>query len=78
MTFNDSSDDQIARLAQSTATPKAKKTLRFYLVIVTLCFLSVLSALENTVVSTSLPSIAKDLELGNSYVWVTNVFFLTA
>ncbi|KAK2858378.1 hypothetical protein FQN49_004797 [Arthroderma sp. PD_2] len=33
---------------------------------------------ENTVVTTSLPSIAKELELGNSYVWVTNVFFLTA
>ncbi|CEJ92603.1 Putative Multidrug resistance protein fnx1 [[Torrubiella] hemipterigena] len=78
MTLSDHSDDQTAGLAASAPKPTVKKTFRFYLVIVTLCFLSVLSALENTVVSTSLPSIAKDLELGNSYVWVTNVFFLTA
>lgn len=54
------------------------KTLRFYAIMVTLCFLSVLSALENTVVTTSLSTISADLDLGSSYVWVTNVFFLAA
>ncbi|EFR00742.1 hypothetical protein MGYG_03747 [Nannizzia gypsea CBS 118893] len=70
------SDQEI--VVDSAVNKNKGKGLRFYIIIATLCFLSVLSALENTVVTTSLPSIAKELELGNSYVWVTNVFFLTA
>ncbi|KAJ5457347.1 Major facilitator superfamily domaingeneral substrate transporter [Penicillium desertorum] len=34
-------------------------------------------ALENTVVSTSMPTIVEDLSIGDNYIWITNVFFLT-
>ena len=38
---------------------------------------AVLSALEGSVVSTALPTIAADLDLGGNYVWVINIYFLT-
>ncbi|KAI9643366.1 hypothetical protein NHQ30_007985 [Ciborinia camelliae] len=38
--------------------------------------MQILCSLENTVVVTSLPTIVKQLGLGNSYIWVTNIFFL--
>ncbi|KAI0593474.1 MFS general substrate transporter [Biscogniauxia sp. FL1348] len=49
---------------------------RFWSVIVALCTMQVLCSLENTVVVTSLPTIVKQLGLGSSYIWVTNIFFL--
>lgn len=50
---------------------------QFWAIIGTLCVVGILSALENTVVTTSLPFIVKELHLGENYIWVTNVFFLT-
>ncbi|KAF5873727.1 putative macrolide phosphotransferase protein [Botrytis fragariae] len=40
--------------------------------------MQILCSLENTVVVTSLPTIVKHLELGSSYIWVTNISYLTA
>ncbi|KAI1392916.1 MFS general substrate transporter [Hypoxylon trugodes] len=50
---------------------------RFWCIITALYTMQVLCSLENTVVVTSLPTIVKQLDLGSSYIWVTNVFFLT-
>ncbi|KAI1419641.1 DNA repair protein RAD50 [Xylaria sp. FL1777] len=58
--------------------PKFNKDPRFWAIIATLCVTGLLSALENTVVTTSLPYIVTELQLGDNYVWVTNVFFLTS
>lgn len=55
----------------------AKRGLQFWAIIATLCVIGILSALENTVVTTSLPFIVEELHLGENYIWVTNVFFLT-
>jgi hypothetical protein len=49
---------------------------RFWSIILALCTMQVLCSLENTVVVTSLPTIVKQLGLGSSYIWVTNIFFL--
>ncbi|KAH9987076.1 MFS general substrate transporter [Xylariaceae sp. FL0662B] len=49
---------------------------RFWCIIVALCTMQILCSLENTVVVTSLPTIVKQLGLGSSYIWVTNIFFL--
>ncbi|KAI1206005.1 MFS general substrate transporter [Annulohypoxylon truncatum] len=49
---------------------------RFWSIIFALCTMQVLCSLENTVVVTSLPTIVKQLGLGSSYIWVTNIFFL--
>lgn len=49
---------------------------RFWSIIFALCTMQVLCSLENTVVVTSLPTIVRQLGLGSSYIWVTNIFFL--
>ncbi|KAH7329611.1 major facilitator superfamily domain-containing protein [Stachybotrys elegans] len=51
---------------------------RFWGIIFSLCTVSLLASLETTVIVTSLPSIVADLEFGESYVWVGNIFFLTS
>ncbi|KAI0197237.1 DNA repair protein RAD50 [Xylaria flabelliformis] len=66
-----------ARSGQQEKT-KFNKDPRFWAIIATLCVIGILSALENTVVTTSLPFIVTQLDLGDNYVWVTNVFFLTS
>ncbi|KXJ94938.1 major facilitator superfamily domain-containing protein [Microdochium bolleyi] len=43
-----------------------------------LCITGLLGALENTVVTTSLPTIVEALQIGQDYIWITNVFFLTS
>ncbi|KAI0867512.1 multidrug resistance protein fnx1 [Hypoxylon argillaceum] len=70
---------------ESTAEPTARvegapapKSFGFWAIIVSLCVTGLLSALENTVVVTSLPTIVEDLQLGQNYIWVTNIFFLTS
>jgi MFS family permease len=54
-----------------------KRGFQFWTIIFTLCVTGLLGALENTVVSTSMPSIVEDLSIGDNYIWITNVFFLT-
>lgn len=56
---------------------KQGRGLRFWSIIIGLGFTSLLVALENTVVSTSLPTIVEELHIGQGYVWVINIFFLT-
>jgi len=55
----------------------AKRDWRFWTIIGTLSVMGILSSLENTVVVTSLPVMVEDLSLGESYIWITNIFFLT-
>ncbi|KAI1765223.1 MFS general substrate transporter [Hypoxylon sp. FL1150] len=50
---------------------------RFWSVIIALSTMVFLGSLENTVIVTSLPYISSELNLGSSYVWVGNIFFLT-
>uniref|UniRef100_A0A0D2Y4B9 Major facilitator superfamily (MFS) profile domain-containing protein n=1 Tax=Fusarium oxysporum (strain Fo5176) TaxID=660025 RepID=A0A0D2Y4B9_FUSOF len=67
--------------AQTTVTRKTKpafnRDYRFWMIMVTLVLATLLASLEATVVITSLPTIVESLNLGSSYIWVTNVFFLT-
>ncbi|KAI8630350.1 DNA repair protein RAD50 [Xylariaceae sp. FL1651] len=58
--------------------PEFNKDQHFWAVSTTPYIIGILSALENTVVTTSLPFIVTQLELGNNHVWVTNIFFLTS
>jgi hypothetical protein len=50
---------------------------RFWSSIAGLLVTGLLSAVEATVVSTSLPTIVHDLDVGNSYAWIVNAYFLT-
>ena len=59
------------------STKKFNQSKRFWAILITLAVIGLLSALENTVVTTALPYIVHQLDLGANYIWVTNVFFLT-
>ncbi|KAI0552259.1 major facilitator superfamily domain-containing protein [Xylaria curta] len=54
-----------------------KPSPRFWAILITCAVIGLLSALENTVITTALPYIVTELEIGEDYVWITNVFFLT-
>ena len=56
--------------------PPMKRGLKFWTIIFALCITGLLGALENTVVSTSMPTIVEDLGLGDNYIWITDAFFL--
>lgn len=73
----ETSDSNPERAVKDAATPKFNRSPRFWAIIATLCVIGILSSLENTVVTTSLPFIVTELNLGENYIWVTNVFFLT-
>ncbi|KAI0441751.1 major facilitator superfamily domain-containing protein [Xylaria telfairii] len=62
---------------KAVLTTSFKPNGRFWAIIFTCAIIGLLSALENTVVTTALPRIATELELDAGYVWVTNIFFLT-
>ncbi|KAH8904951.1 DNA repair protein RAD50 [Coniochaeta sp. PMI_546] len=62
---------------RQTGRHSFNRSKRFWAIIATLSIISILSALENTVVTTALPYIVTQLDLGPRYIWVTNVFFLT-
>jgi hypothetical protein len=57
--------------------PPTKRGFKFWTIIFALCITGLLGALENTVVSTSMPTIVEDLDIGDNYIWITNAFFLT-
>jgi hypothetical protein len=50
---------------------------RFWMIILSLCFTSLLTAIEATVTATALPSIARELDSRELYVWFVNALFLS-
>lgn len=50
---------------------------RFWMIILSLCFTSLLTAIEATVTATALPSIAHELDSRELYVWFVNALFLS-
>ncbi|KAK4444193.1 putative transporter [Podospora aff. communis PSN243] len=62
----------------SVSVKRFDRSKRFWAIIATLSVAALLSSLENSVVTTALPFIVNQLSLGADYIWVTNVFFLTA
>ena len=71
------SDGSLDEAEDENTSGGAPRGFQFWAIIASLCVTGLLSALENTVVTTSLPTIVHELKLGDSYIWVTNVFFLT-
>ncbi|KAI1277500.1 MFS general substrate transporter [Xylaria sp. FL0933] len=60
---------------KSAPTPKGP---RFWLTFVCLVITAFVSALEGSIVSTALPSIARALDSSQNYIWVVNVYYLTS
>ncbi|KAJ5970423.1 Major facilitator superfamily domain general substrate transporter [Penicillium vulpinum] len=63
---------------QAIVNPPMKRGFQFWAIISALCVTGLLGALENTVVSTSMPTIVEELNIGENYIWITNAFFLTS
>ena len=59
------------------APSKPRRGLQFWMIIVGLSVAGVLPGLESTVITTSLPTITAELNIGDNYIWIANVFFLT-
>lgn len=74
---NPSPEDGVDAQSPNDTSESPKRDYRFWAIIIALCTMSLLSAAENTVVITSLPTIVEKLNVGRDYVWITNVFFLT-
>jgi hypothetical protein len=54
---------------------------RFWLVFAALLrtvITGVLSAVEATIISTALPAIVHNLNIGNNYAWIANSYFFTS
>ncbi|KAI2687739.1 hypothetical protein DTO012A7_3692 [Penicillium roqueforti] len=60
----------------AAAAATFKKGPRFYAILVAICFVGMMTALEGTITSTALPSIIADLGGGDRYVWAVNGYFL--
>ena len=80
----DSSLDQNGNVKSHDSSPgreqkaaTSKLGWNVWLIFAGLAVSALLSALEGSVVSTALPTIAADLGLGGNYVWVINIYFLT-
>lgn len=70
-----------AELVDETRIPaateeKTNKDWKFWCIFFSLVLTAFLSALEGSVVSTALPSIARALEASENYIWVVNVYYL--
>lgn len=68
---------QHAELVEHASTKSPRKGVRFWGIMIALCIATLLGSLETTIVTTSLPTIVDELHIGNNYVWITNVLFLT-
>lgn len=69
------SDRSSSKEIETTAT--SQLDWRFWSIFAGLAISALLSALEGSVISTALPTIAADLGSGGNYVWVINLYFLT-
>ena len=50
---------------------------RFWMVFAALAATGLLSAVEGSIISTALPTIVNNLDIGSNYAWVSNAYFLT-
>lgn len=63
-------------IEKSAEQASSKKGLKFWLIFPPLCVATILVALESTIVSTALPTIAAVLNAGNNYTWYANAYLL--
>lgn len=73
----DRGDGQSTHAASHRASQQSQKDIRFWGIMTALCIATLLGGLETTIVTTSLPTIVHELGIGEDYVWITNVLFLT-
>ena len=55
-----------------------KRDWRFWLVFASMCLISLSTSLDSTIITTSLPTIVKQLNAQDEYVWIGNSFLLAS
>lgn len=70
-------EDDTIRLTKDDPNFRRSKGAAFWVIIFTLGVMTLLSAAENSVVTTALPTILQKLDVRNEYIWVNSAFFLT-
>ena len=65
--------DQEAAMA---SPPKVSKGWRFWLIFVAVCVATLIVAVDVSIISTALPTIAEDLHSAELFVWVANAYVL--
>ncbi|PYH87350.1 MFS general substrate transporter [Aspergillus ellipticus CBS 707.79] len=63
---------------ENAPLPARKKTWRFWAVFPALCMTTFLAALDTSILSTALPTIALDIHAGDLYRWITNSYILSS
>jgi len=63
--------------ASKVTDPGLVRDWHFYMVFVALSITALLSSIEATIISTALPTIVNNLNVGSNYAWVANSYFLT-
>jgi len=71
------SRDKAIPLEEPVSDDAQQRDWRFWMIFFALSVTGILSAVEATVISTALPSIVHDLNIGNGYAWIVNVYLLT-
>ena len=69
---SDMSDQEAA----TASPPKVSKGWRFWLIFVAVCVATLLVAVDVSIISTALPTIAEDLRSAELFVWVANAYVL--
>jgi hypothetical protein len=77
ISIGDRRDDQLTQASHHPMSKQSHKDIRFWGIMVALCIATLLGGLETTIVTTSLPTIVHELSIGDDYVWIVNVLFLT-
>ncbi|KAL2074292.1 hypothetical protein VTL71DRAFT_8070 [Oculimacula yallundae] len=62
----------------AAAEESGKKDWRFWMIFVSVCVTTLLVAIDLSIVSTALPTIAQDLDAAELYVWVANAYVLAS
>jgi hypothetical protein len=71
--------DKPAAEASNGEDPQAQaRDWRFWMVFAAISITGLLSAIEATIISTALPTIVHNLNVGNNYAWIANSYFLTS
>jgi EmrB/QacA subfamily drug resistance transporter len=62
----------------ATTTPQVQRGVRFWGVFASLCVLAFISALDVSIIATSLPKITADIGGGSQFVWIANCFVISS
>ncbi|EEP77447.1 predicted protein [Uncinocarpus reesii 1704] len=62
---------------ESSGSPRVRSKLRTYSIVLMLCLVLFLSALDQTIVATAIPSITKDLNSAAGYTWIGAAYLLS-